>query len=317
MNLTNNLGLPKSVTNLIDKIRAAYDSGIADYTPTSLIQPYYLARLKKEKAAELTADYSNQLNLIEGSILHSLLEGSAEDTDLKETRVYRRVGRWLIGAQFDAAIVKDGTLDDYKYTTSYKFKKNFDGSWPEVEDWEAQLNIERYILSNGGFYLKDGKEAPIKMQINCMRIIGFIKDFSLTDADRDPLYPQHPVIVREIPAWPDQRVEEYIIERCQGHNAAAGAAWFEVQPCSQKEMWAQAPKWALMKKGNKKALKLFDSKDDAEDRCVGDANLFVQDRPAKRNRCLIHKNGHAYCPVAFFCQYNDDYQKVYENAKTL
>ena len=337
MKYTNNQGLPKSVTNLIEKIQNSYDKGISDYTPSSLIRPYYLARLedyinntpveelKAKGMDELTVDYSSQLPPIEGQILHALLENSAEDSDLKETRVYRRFGLHLVGAQFDSAIVKDEILDDYKYSVSYKFKKNFDGTMTEIDDWETQVNIERYILTKGGWYRKaigDFKEEPnyeqipIQMDIKKVRIIGFIKDFSLADADRDPLYPQTRILSRGVPIWPDERVEQYVFDRIQGHESSKKSHYYEVPQCTKKEMWVTQVKWALMKRGNKKAVKLYPSKSEAEDRCIGDSKLFVEERPARRNRCLIHKNGESYCPVAHFCQHNLDNQQKYSELKS-
>ncbi len=307
MKYTNSLGLPPSVYNFIIATENEYDPGIGDYSPSYLTNPPYMKRLAKDKDAEIEIDVSQLLHRFFGHMIHTILKNSANDSDLKETRVYRKIGKWLIGAQLDSCLLHQGILDDYKYTTSYKFKRDFDAQFPDAPDWEAQLNIERYILKDAQVE-KDKKLVKLPMpEIKELRIIGFIKDFSPTDADRDPMYPQTPVIIRDIPIWPDEKVVAYITERATLHDAAKAAKTFaEVVPCTEEEMWATKPKWALMKDGAKKAIKLYDTKEE-----IGEpkAGYYIQDRPGERKRCQVHKNGHSYCDCSKVCPI---YQKFVE-----
>lgn len=79
----------------------------------------------------------------------------------------------------------------------------------------------------------------------------------------------------------------------------------ELTPCKPKHRWNKDDKYAVMRKGQKRAVKLFDSRDEA----LG----FMQwlgNQPSNKNRELYveHRVGEdtkcqSYCSVAEFCPY--------------
>ena len=82
--------------------------------------------------------------------------------------------------------------------------------------------------------------------------------------------------------------------------------------CSDKERWAKEDKWAVIKKGNKKAFRVFDNQQDAED-LVYDLSDKIDVDVHKRNHDIEFRKGEYtrcksnYCAVADFCsQYNDN-----------
>ncbi len=105
-----------------------------------------------------------------------------------------------------------------------------------------------------------------------------------------PDYPESQVQVLNVPVWPDETVENYLDERLQAHLDAEN----ELPLCTDEERWAKPERWALMKKGLKRALKLYPSEDDAT-AAVTDPKQFVEHRPGENTRCLY------YCPVAPYC----------------
>jgi len=78
------------------------------------------------------------------------------------------------------------------------------------------------------------------------------------------------------------------------------AAMMEIPICTDEERFAQPTKWAVMKEGQKKAVKLFDNKADAEGYLWAQTDtiarkLSVTERKGGYQRCLW------YCNVAKFC----------------
>jgi hypothetical protein len=69
--------------------------------------------------------------------------------------------------------------------------------------------------------------------------------------------------------------------------------------CSDEDIWAKPSKWAVMQRGRKTAVKLYDTEADASASLA--SNQYVEYRPGIATRC------ESYCPVAQFCdQWDND-----------
>lgn len=301
MKFTNKQNLPQPYYSAV--ANDDYDSGVCDYTPSSLIRPPYMARLLRDHNDEIEVDVADRFYSLMGQMAHKLLE-TADTTASTEVRIYKEFQKWVIGMKYDRLYIDKETaiLQDWKMTTSYKFTKDFNGNYPEIDEWEIQLNIGAYILRNGGYTIERKKEVPFSPQkINQIEIVGLIRDWQKKEADNNHLYPQHPVIVRGIRMWSDKEVESYLSSRCQEHDDAMKSPSIEyVKPCTPKEMWQRPDRFALMKFGNKRAVKLFDSQS-AISKHITENNLdpkkhFIEPRPGERIRCE-----RGYCDVAKFC----------------
>ncbi len=68
----------------------------------------------------------------------------------------------------------------------------------------------------------------------------------------------------------------------------------EVSPCTPEEWWERPTRFAVMKRGQKRAVRLYDTREEAEDNATK-AGLYVEERPGSSVRC------ESYCRVASFC----------------
>lgn len=289
MRYTNFQRLPLPVYNAI--VNDDYDAGISDYTPSSLNRPAYQNKLLKENNNKIEVDVSSRLWALMGKAMHSILEQSKDEDSLREVRVYRQIDKWLIGMQMDRLWLQDSVLQDYKFTSAWAFIKNE----PKPE-WESQLNIGAYILKDC-FYLDGETRAPVKVDVKKLEIIGLLRDYSEKLKLTNPDYPKHQITTMNIPMWKDDMAKSYITQRALEQEKYMSTPLDQLEPCSKEERWATDDKWALMKKGNKKASKLFDNEEDAEN-AKSDVKHFVEYRPAEAKRCVKQ-----YCDVYDVCPF--------------
>jgi len=283
-----------------------YDPGKADYTPSSLARPPYMAALERNHKDSIVVDVADNVWALLGKATHKIIEiGTAGmDNNFAEKRVYIKVGKWDISAQLDNLFVdaENQILEDHKTTTVYKFKPDFKGTLPEAKDWDTQLNIIAYILRHEfWFYVGASQDKTMHqpIPIKTLRINGILKDHRQVLARFDKDYPQHPLAVREFTIWDDEKVEAYITERAMAQDKAKASEIDDIIPCTDEEMWATPDKWAIMKHGNKKAVKLFESMSaltrfsDTKELVFGTkkGDHYTEFRAGERKRCQ------AYCPA--------------------
>jgi hypothetical protein len=86
------------------------------------------------------------------------------------------------------------------------------------------------------------------------------------------------------------KVEEYLKHREKADD--------EIPPCLPEERWERPAKFAVMKDGQKRAVRLFDRRQDAE--LLADAKgggHYVEDRPGECVKCR------GYCLCNAFCNF--------------
>jgi hypothetical protein len=136
------------------------------------------------------------------------------------------------------------------------------------------------------------------MKVKSLQICAILRDWNRREAERRDDYPQAPVILVDIPMWPDTKRIDYIKERVEMHQDAQMnfdlAEMFP--PCSDEERWKRGEAWAVKKKGNKRAQRVFDNQASAEGFMKDKENLEIEHREGEYVRC----NGD-YCGVANFC----------------
>jgi hypothetical protein len=146
-------------------------------------------------------------------------------------------------------------------------------------------------------------------RVSKCRFVTLLKDHSKTDASRDYQYPRKPVYVYEFDVTPEKlfkisafirnRVEEYAKWIQQGDDA--------IPPCAPEERWDKPAKYAVKKDGRKTAIRLLDSKEEADQMA---ANLgkghYVEYRAGESVKCQ------SYCLCCGFCNFYQDSVKVKE-----
>jgi hypothetical protein len=170
-------------------------------------------------------------------------------------------------------------LSDYKVTSTYSFLLG------EKIEWTQQIQAYAWLYRQHGFEVKKA------------RIVALLRDWMASRAETDPGYPQSGVIVKEIPLWSANEQERYVYERVALHMDSEALKDDELEVCSATERWQKADSWAVKKKGNKRATKVFDSAAAAQEMAESNATFEVEHRPGQSLRCL------RYCNAAPFCSY--------------
>jgi len=272
MKLTNRLNLPQPLYDAVKN--DPYDRGDADISVTSLIAPPRLVTLREQHKDEIEEDCSDRIYSLLGQLVHGLLERAGSDSGVVERRLFMDVEGWKVSGATDVYYPEQGLIQDYKLTTCYKFKG---GGVPR--EHEEQLNCLAALHRHQGF------------PVNRLEIVGILRDWSKSDAKRDPNYPQFQVVVREAPLWSPEKALAFIRERVILHKQAR----VSLPRCSAEDRWQRASVYAVMKKGRKTALKLYPTRYEAEQHAKLDNEFYVEDRPGESIRCA------GYCPVAQFC----------------
>jgi len=284
MKLTNLSGLPEAIVRAV--ANDPYTKGDSEYSVTELISPPRQAALKAKHYHEIEEDVADRLYSLYGQIGHGILERASGANAIAEKRYFGEIAGARVSAQIDTLELTGGVLSDYKFTTAYKFKKD---SPPPIE-WVQQLNFQLELLRQNG------------MDANKLQIVGLIRDFSKLEARRDSNYPQQPVVILPIERWLRAKTVTEMQNRVVLHRQAR----ITLPECSNEERWARPTKYAVMREGQVRAVKLFEAQAEAEDYAKQGKNLKVETRPGELVRCT------SYCNVAQFCS---QFQEEMKNEK--
>jgi hypothetical protein len=192
------------------------------------------------------------------------------------------INGWTVSGQIDHQEEIGGMIhiSDYKVTSV----------WSVIygkEDWVRQLNCYAQLVR-----MAKGRD------VRSVRIIAVLRDWQRREAQFKPEYPQAPVVSVDIPLWSEAEAMAYMQDRVMLHQEAQ-LAWDTqeaVVECSDEERWTKPDTWAVVKKGAKRATKVFDSNKDAINHALSlGVQYSVQERKGGRTRC------ENYCSVADFC----------------
>jgi hypothetical protein len=267
--ITNNAGLPEALVRAVEN--DGYSKGDSDYSTTGLIKPSRIIALEKQHADEITEEAADRIYALIGKLGHSILE-HAGTADIIEKRLFWRIGGKTISGQVD--VVDGSILEDWKFCSIYTAKGGV------KDEWIAQASVNRFLCQKNG------------INITAARYIAIYRDWSKPASLRDKDYPKYQVQVFQVELWSLEDTEKWIIERINSHEAADLA----LPLCTDEERWAKSPKYAVMKKGRKRAVKLHDFEQMAIREAASDSSLYVEYRPSESIRCQH------YCAVADKCQ---------------
>lgn len=290
MRLTNIYELPAPLVKAVENDK--YDPGRSDYTTSQIAgTPARQLILKRRHWKDLTEDVAQRIYALSGQSKHVVLERAAERCDeyeyLAEKRFYiEREGK-TIGGQIDLLHDRaSGILYDWKEVSVWVSRQEL------KEEWIRQGNINKLILEENGF------------QIGQLINIALYRDWRKAQVETTKDYPPHQVEAFPLPVWSREQTEEFICVRIKEFEAAKD----NLPECSESERWYSGDKYALIKTGNKKATKVFDTEKEALDH----QEIFemvkgyeIQFRPGINKRCAG-----GYCIVSGHCE---QWQKLKEN----
>tara|TARA_E500000318_G_scaffold29279_1_gene29251 strand:- start:2319 stop:3206 length:888 start_codon:yes stop_codon:yes gene_type:complete len=287
MQITNNHNLPESFVNFARNDK--YSKGKSDISVTTLIDSPRVKLLREANSAQLTSDASDMIWPLFGTAVHHILESSKNDEGVTlEERLYADVNGWILSGAVDHQKTDGKTIS----ITDYKVTSVWSVIYGKIE-WEQQLNCYAFLAQkNRG------------MKVKSLQICAILRDWNRREAERKEEYPKAPVVLIDIPIWPDTKRIEYIKERIAMHqDAQVGYDLSKDFPlCSDEERWKRGEAWAVKKKGLKRAMRVFDNQEEAEvyaydwEKINNGKIAVVEHRAGEYVRC----NGD-YCGVANFC----------------
>lgn len=212
-----------------------------------------------------------------GTAMHAALCHSENPEDWVEKRLETEIEGWTLTGQLDL-LEEDGTLTDYKSSSVWSVILG------DKDEWQRQLEAYAFLAAKHG---KIVKRAQITIKH---------RDWSGTQAKRNPDYPQTPAYNIDIKLRPMDVVEKWIVECVQRHKVAETAVDANLPECDPVERWLRGQKWAVMKKGRKSAVSLCDEPREAAHKAAAlGSNHYVDHRVGKSVRCL------EWCLSAPFC----------------
>jgi len=278
MRLTNKYGLPQPIYDAV--ANDPYTKGDADYSITGLLKPPRIAQLERVHSAEIEEDASDRIFSLIGQVAHGILERS-ERVAIAEKRLYMEIDGVRISGQTDRFVYQSGLLQDYKVTSVWKVMKKLD------VDWVRQQNAYKFLLEYNGF------------TCNKAEIVAIFRDWKKSQARTEEAYPVAQVQIVDIPLWDSTDTVRFLRERIRLHEEAK-----KVLPrCSSEEQWAVSDSWAVMKKGGKRAVKIYYDEESAKEHVAAFAEdgYTIVFRRGLRRRCVD------YCRVSSFCeQYKEE-----------
>ncbi len=284
MPYTNKFNLPETICNAI-----MYESKYEDskYSVTNLIKPPQIYQLEKRYQNQIERDVSDGLWMLLGSSVHYILEKAKPENVLKEERLEVKIGGIRVVGKPDLYTANE-TVEDYKITSVWSFLLG------EKPEWTAQLNIYAYLYEQYGFPVKKAK------------IHAILRDWSKTRLLQDENYPSCPFITAKIEVWDKDEQLSFINKRLYFHERSKISPDKELVECDPEEKWSKPTTWAVKKKGNKRATRVFDNKQDAEEMVLdfkGNISLEIEERPGEDVRC------ERFCYVKPFChQYKKEHK---------
>ena len=280
MIITNELNLPQAFVQMAQ--RDEYETENNEYRVTSLLKGILETELERRHSHEIMRDVSDMVWLLFGTATHSILERQKEgDREIKETRLKMEMDGIVLSGQFDLYNEEEERITDYKTASVWKI------IYGNYEDWRLQLLIYAYMLRDAGFPVKRG------------RVVAFLKNHSKRDAKVKAEYPKLPVqpVDFTFSERDFQEIEVWLKEKIAEVKRARELPDDRLPLCTQEERFNSGDKYAVMKKGRKTALRVLDSKEEAEQWMASNGGDSIEIRPGEDKKCQD------YCAAKEFCSY--------------
>ena len=298
MKITNKFGMPKPFVDFARNDK--YSKGKADISVTTLIDSPRVRIMKEQYHDQIEIDAVDMIWALFGTAVHSVLEKSEQsENSITEERLYSEVDGWVLSGAVDRQEIENNqiTIVDYKVTSVWSV------IYGKIE-WENQLNCYAYLV--------DDKNAFSQSNVTSLKICAILRDWNRKDSEKKENYPKAPIVFVDVPLWSYEDRLAYVKKRMALHQESQ--INFDVHQnyplCSDEDTWKKNDTWAVKKKGQKRAIRVLDSEEEAikymewhkeTDRAyTNKTDLEIEFRVGEHTRC-----GN-YCSVADFCnQYQE------------
>jgi hypothetical protein len=278
MTLTNHLNLPAPLVAACEDHHVTSGS---DLSLTSVYAPAKQVAIQKLHRDAITEDASQRIWSVLGQGVHTILERAAKADGIvtfSEERWERPVLGWRVACRIDHLTLEPAlhALTDYKVTSVWSVK---DGA---KDEWVKQVNLQ-YLF------------APdyIRTQITKLQVVAILRDWRKNERLRFDDYPAEQVVVVPIPLWPTAKTAAYLEERVAIHQQAQLG---NLPDCTPEERWERPTIFAVHKKGNKGATRLYEVRALAEQLVASQPGLELKIRPGESPRCAQYCLALPFCP---------------------
>lgn len=281
--LTNKLNLPQP---FVDAATSHHEYKPNRYSVTEVLGGTCEAVLKRRHAGDGEEDVSDRLWAVLGLAVHKVLEMAQSGPEQhQEQWLCVKVGNYELSGIFDLYDEATGTVTDWKVTSVWQVM------FGDFDKWRKQTLAYCWMLRQKGHDAHRGQ------------IVAMLRDHQQRKARTERDYPPHPVFTIE---WDFTEEDFKAIE--SDIFAWFGEVWHQeisdddmLEPCSPEERWHKPDKWAVMKDGRKRAVRVFESEEEAvallNSLKENDKGHHMEFREGEDTRCQ------SYCSVAQFCPY--------------
>lgn len=284
MQITNRSNLPSPFVRMAE---SDYRVTPKRYSATTLLKPVREILLKRKYDGEIEQDCSEMIWLLFGQAVHSILEKySNGKTEFAEEFLTVDLGNgYTVSGKIDLYDMAKKTVVDYKTASVWKVM------FKDFEDWRKQGLIYAWLLRMNG------------LPCDYIEFYAILKDHSKANAKYKADYPKEPVQAVKFKVT-DEAIEEIdkFIRNKIDELAKYEEAPDEALPlCSPEDRWNSGDKYAVMAKGKKKALRVLDTREEAEKYIELNKGDSIVLRPGTDKKCID------YCLCCSKCDY---YKKI-------
>ena len=290
MTITNKYGLPQA---LVRALQSDYYYRDKRYSVTTLLSPVRETILKRRHHKEIVTDAADMIWALWGSGIHKILENKSGPNELSEQQMEYKFGNgYTLSGYSDLVDLNNQEIVDYKTTSVWQYNNQ-----TSKNDWQKQLQMYAYLFYKmRGIWLSKGK------------IWLFMRDWSKNQARQNKNYPDKPIAPVEFDLGTPEEIEQWILANLDKLIQAEKLADNDLPLCTPEERWNDGNRFAIIKKGAKRAVKLHDNLDDAKDHLANLDELEGAGKYVIENRYGVDKKCLDYCSVNTFCEY---YKETY------
>ena len=277
MKVTNNLNLPQEFVKAVNVNR---HNKAGTYSATTLNKGVREIILTERHFDDIEIDVSENVWALFGTAVHSILENQ-DGSNFKEEYFEFDVSNSKVTGRVDSYDLENACVYDWKTASTWKV------IYKDFSDWDNQAAVYAWLLRKNN------------LPCNKVTFVAFLKDHSKTKAKTDASYPQSPVFIHEVKITDTllSETEKRITDKVKSLEALADCKDEELPICTEEERWATATTWASMKTGRKTAIKVCDSKEEAESLMTVKGGDHIEERPGENKKCAD------YCPCREFCSF--------------
>ena len=302
MKITTKLNLPDMLVRAVEK---DYQYRDKRYSITSLLDPDRVLMLKRRHNDEIEQDVSECIWMLFGTVTHYALETGIECREneyVEEHLEYTFPSGYTLSGIIDHV---EDYIDDYKTTSVWTVIYGSNN-----EHWKKQLQMGAYLhYKEHGNWISKG------------RIIAILKDFNKKDSLSKDNYPTLPVQVIEFDLGTPEEIEEWIVKRFKRIQYLEGLNDMDLPLCNMEERFNTGDKYAVKKKTNKTAFRVFDTLDEARELLIElemkYPNVYeIEERIGEDKKCKDYCNCCQFCPY-YLEHYDMEHKELMEEMQNV